>query len=617
MIFILNPAGFPARYRGLLNPRGFRYLMAFFWQRYAKIGTMNIKERIKKDLKMAVKKSIGKNVALDKICLERPENPNYGDYSSNFAMVKFEEIKKAGCETKNPFDLARKIAANFPKTNYLEKIETISPGFINFYLKDEIFFSVVKEVLKEKNKYGSNKIGKGKTVVIDYSAPNIARPFGIGHLRSTIIGQAIYNLYKFSGYKIIGDNHLGDWGTQFGKLIYAIKNWYGSEKLSSATVNDLVELYIRFHQEAEKNPELDEQARLWFKKLEDNNKEAKNIWQKCIDISQQEFDRIYQLLGVKIDYAFGESFYKDKIPSIIQEAKKLGIAKKSQGALIIEVDSKMPPVLILKSDKATTYHARDLATIKFRQEKFGRVNEMIYEVGADHKLHFQQLFIAAKKFDWGKKIKYTHIAHGMMRLPEGKMSTRKGRTILLEEILQEAVKRAQKIMAKNNPQIPLTEKENIAKMIGIGAVKYNDLCQHYSKNIVFSWEKILNLQGNSGPYLQYTNARACHILKKAGPNIFSFGNLKKLKTKEEIALLKLLERFPETIKKATENYSPNIVCNYLFELAQEFNRFYEMIPVLKTKDKKLKKARLALVKAVSQVMENGLCLLGIQSPEKM
>lgn len=578
---------------------------------------MNIKEKIKKDLKRAIEKTCsGYSLADNELFFERPDNPKYGDYSSNFAMKKVENAK-------SPLDLAREIVKNFPKTDYLEKIEAVPPGFINFYLKDEVFFSIIKKILKEKSKYGSSKIGKNKTVVIDYSAPNIARPFGIGHLRSTIIGQAIYNLYKFSGYKIIGDNHLGDWGTQFGKLIYAVKNWHGLEKLSSATVKDLVELYVRFHQEAEKNPELDEQARLWFKKLEDNDKEAKKIWQKCIDISLKEFNRIYQLLGVKIDYAFGESFYKDKMPSIIQEAKKIGIAKKSQGALVIEVDDKMPPVLLLKSDGATTYHARDLATIKFRQKKFGPVDEMIYEVGADHKLHFQQLFIAAKKFTWGKKIEYTHIAHGMMRLPEGKMSTRKGRTILLEEILQEAINRSQEIIAKNNPQILKSERENMAKVIGIGAVKYNDLCQHYSKNIIFSWKKILNLQGNSGPYLQYTNARACRILEKAkySPHmafrVSRFSPNANPKEPEEIALLKLLERFPETIQKATKNYSPNIVCNYLFELAQKFNYFYEKVPVLKAENKESERARLALVKAVSQVMKNGLYLLGIQAPEKM
>lgn len=575
---------------------------------------MIIADKIKKDLKKAIKKAL--KIEVKDLHLERPENPIHGDYSSNFAMAKFERVNKEQRTVNNPLELAQKIVENFPKTKYLEKIEAVAPGFINFYLKNEVFTSQLKEILKQKDKYGSNKIGKGKTIIIDYSSPNIARPFTVGHLRSTIIGQAIYNVYKFLGYKVIGDNHTGDWGTQFGKLIYAIRVWSDPKKLSSMNVQNLVNLYVRFHEEAVKNPCLDEQGRLWFKKLEEGHQEAQQIWQQCIDISWKEFNRIYDLLGIKIDFAFGESFYKDKMQPIINEAKELCIAKESEGALVIDVDKKIPPVLMLKSDGATTYHMRDLATIKFRQDRFGPVYEMIYEVGKDHSLHFQQLFAAAKKFSWGKNVRYTHVAHGMMRLSTGKMQTRKGKTVFLENVLKEAVDKAKKIIEEKNPDLKPKEKKEISKVVGIGAVKYNDLSQHYSRDIVFNWDKMLNLKGDSAPYLQYTHARACSILRK-GVKTLLFFNQTLVREKEEIALVKLLCYFPEMVEESAKKYSPNLICNYLFELAQNFNNFYEALPVLKAKTKDIKKVRLALVKATAQVLRIGLNLLGISSPERM
>ncbi|MBL7156189.1 MAG: arginine--tRNA ligase [Candidatus Pacebacteria bacterium] len=602
-----------------------------------------IKQKIKKDLKKAIEKTLSDLHRSDlwklkDVYLEHPENIEYGDYSSNFAMVKFKQAKNCKLKPKNSLELAEKIVKNFPKTDYLEKIEIVNPGFINFYLKNEIFQNHLKEILKQKEKYGEKNIGKGKIIIIDYSSPNIAKPFSVGHLRSTIIGQALYNTYKFLDYKIIGDNHIGDWGTQFGKLIYAIKKWSDPKRLSLMTVQDLVNLYIRFHKKAEKDPSLNEQGRLWFRKLEQGNKEAQKIWQKCIDISWKEFNRIYDLLDIKIDYAFGESFYKNKMSSVIKQAKKLDITKKSRGALIIEINNKMPPVLILKSDGATTYHTRDLATIKFRQKKFGPVYQMIYETGIDHELHFQQLFSVVQKFDWGKKVKYTHIGHGMIRLPTGKMQTRKGKIVLLENILKKAIKKAEKIVQEKNPNLKNKEKQEIAKIVGIGAVKYNDLSQHYSKNIVFNWDKMLSLKGNSAPYLQYTYARACSILKKGGyseqnchsdpeqsEGEESRGIVKNpgdssgsaLRMTKELTLLKALYIFPEIIQESAEKYSPNIICNYLFELSQIFNNFYESVPVLKAKNKEIKKTRLSIVKATAQVIKNGLNLLGISAPKKM
>jgi len=577
---------------------------------------MDIQKQIKKDLEKTIIKVFGDKVNVDKIYLEIPEDSKYGDYSSNFALIKFSDILMPNIKT--PLVMAQKIAGNFPEKDYLQKIEAISPGFINFYIKPKFFIPVLNKILKNKDQYGSNKIGKRKTVVIDYSAPNIAKPFSIGHLRSTIIGQAIYNLYKFSGYKAIGDNHIGDWGTQFGKLIVAIKKWSSVKKLPTLLIKDLVNLYIQFHKQAEEYPEFNKQAQLWFKKLEKGDKEAKKIWQKCIDISWQEFNKIYDILDIKIDYAFGESFYKNKTANLIKQAKKEGIAKKSQGALIIEVNEKMPPLILLKSDGATTYHTRDLATIQFRTKKF-KPCQIIYEVGAEQSLHFKQLFIAAQKFDWGKNIEYKHIAHGLMRLPSGKMSTRKGKIIFLEDILKQAIEKSFNIVEQNNPNMSFPEKQKLAKAIGVGAVKYNDLCQHYSKNIVFNWNKVLNLQGNSGPYIQYTYTRALSILRKARATQLAqlkrLPDEKQIKTKE-INILKHLSRFPEIVEKATISHSPNLICNYTFELCQKFNNFYETIPVLKAEDKKLQ-YRLVLVKSVTQVIKNCLNLLGIEVIEKM
>ncbi|GAH27004.1 unnamed protein product, partial [marine sediment metagenome] len=339
------------------------------------------------------------------------------------------------------------------------------------------------------------------------------------------------------------------------------------------------------------------------------------IWKKCVDWSLKEFDRIYRILDIKIDLTLGESFYVPMLKNIIKEALKKRVAKKSKGAIIIEFPKeKLPPLMIQKSDKATLYPTRDLATIKYRRKKF-RPYKIIYEVGADQSLYFKQMFLAAELLGWGKREDYFHIAHGLILLPTGRMRTRKGKIVLLENVLNGAIKRAREIIEKN-PDLTEREKDEIARTVGIGAVKYNDLSQHYSKNIVFDWNKMLNLQGNSAPYLQYTNARAQSILRKTKEKIEGFDE-KILKEKEELQLSKFLYYFPEIIEKAAKNYSPNLICNYLFELAQKFNIFYERLPVLKAKNENLRKTRLALVKVTSQVLKNGLNLLGISAPERM
>jgi len=548
--------------------------------------------------------------------VEVPRERAHGDYSANIAL---QIAKKIG---GNPADIARKIAENMGKDGRIEKVEVIEPGFINFFLSEEALEGEALSVLKEGKDYGSGEEGKGKTVVIDYSSPNIAKSFGIGHLRSTIIGQAIYNIYEFRGWKCIGDNHLGDWGTQFGKLICQIKEkkLKGSEKprevLEKLTIEDLENLYVDFHREAKDNPELEEKGRFWFEKLETGDEEAKEIWQLCVEKSLQEFNRIYDLLGIKIDYALGESFYLNMLPEVVGELKEKKITKESDGAMVVDFSEELPSLVAVKSDGATTYLVRDLAAIKYRIENWSP-DLFIYEVGADQSLYFKQLFKTAELLGWKGKKSFIHIAHGLVRWKHGKFSTRKGETIHLEEILKEAVERALKIIeeSENARGMSGEEKKKVAEMVGIGAVKYNDLSQHHRKDVVFSWEKTLNLKGNSGPYLQYTFARCKSVLRKgkfSSPEKVDFSGV----NEEERIILGLTAQFKEVVKNAADDFSPNIICNFLFELAQSFNLFYNNNRII-NKDGKIEERRMALTGAVAQILENGLGLLGIDAPERM
>jgi arginyl-tRNA synthetase len=587
-----------------------------------------IQQKIIKLIEKAIKKlQLEKkllNFNIPKVQIEQPEEKNFGDYSSNIAMRIAKETKK------NPMEIAKLIISNFEfqASNFFDKVEAVRPGFINFYLTDKELLNSLEKVLKEKEKYGSSKTGKGKTVVIDYSSPNIAKPFGVGHLRSTIIGQALYNIYKFLGWKCIGDNHIGDWGAQFGKLIVAIKKW-NKKELKDLTVQDLENLYINFHQEAKKDPELLEQGREEFKKLEQGNKENKKIWQFCVDLSLNEFNKIYNILGIKIDYILGESFYQNKIMEVIKDAEKKDIAEKSDGALIISLLRAKTPLMLLKNDGATTYALRDLATIKFRIKKW-KPDLMLWEVGADQKLYFQQLFEAAEMLDYEKKEQFTplnsrkanlmgfiHIAHGLVRSSTGKFSTRSGETIHLEEILKEVIEKAKKIViqSKTTKNFSEKEKQKIAEIIGIGAIKYNDLSRHYSRDIIFNWDRALSLEGNSAPYLQYTYSRCQSILKKARWK----NNYQKKEISlnpEEKIILREIYKFPEIIKQSAQNFSPNLICNFIFYLAQKYNHFYELYPIISAQQE-VKRFRLAISAAVAQILKTSLFLLGISVPKKM
>ncbi|MFA5024940.1 MAG: arginine--tRNA ligase [Candidatus Shapirobacteria bacterium] len=487
---------------------------------------------------------------------------------------------------------------NLSENDIVEKTEFMA-GFINIWLKKEILKKETEEIGTEVWKNNLEINGRGKTMVIDYSAPNIAKPFGIGHLRSTDIGQAIYNIYQILGWKCIGDNHLGDWGTQFGKLIVAIKKW-GVKPVETMSIDDLETLYVKFHQESETDKDLEDEARKWFAKLENKDVEATDIWQKCIDISIKEFDRVYELLGVKIDYVLGESFYLDKMDSVIELMENKGILKHSEGAKIIEFEN-MPPAMTTKSNGTTTYFLRDMATVKYRMETWNP-DLIIYEIGADQELHCRQIFETSKMLGW--KPQFYNVAHGMIRWADGKFSTRKGHTIHLSEVIDKAMEEAKKIAPDND--------EKKIKAVAIGAIKFNDLSQDPKKDIIFDWEKVMSMEGNSGPYLQYTYARCQSILNKSKKN--SEINVDEKLESEEENLLREFYKFEEKIIEAADRFSPAVIAEYLIGLARKYNEFYAKFRVI---GEETEKRRLFLTERTAKILKLGLTLLGIETMEKM
>lgn len=550
-------------------------------------------------------------VTKEKVNLEHPADSKFGDYSTNVAMVV---AKK---EKKNPREVAEEIIKKIDLKNneLVEKVEIAGAGFINFFLKKDYLYKRAEEInfdIEYKNRLG--EYNRDKTVVIDYSAPNIAKPFGIGHLRSTNIGQAVYNLYKILGWKCVGDNHLGDWGTQFGKLIFAIKTWW-EKKTDELTINDLEKLYIKFHAEAEKEPKLIDEGREWFSKLEKGDKEARKIWQDCVDISRREFDRVYEILGVKIDYAHGESFYESMLAEITAEMKKKKITKESQGATIVEFD-KLPSAMVAKTNETTTYFTRDMATVKYRKDTWNP-DLVIYEVGADQQLHFSQVFETAKMMGWEPKLGFVHLAHGLIRNKEGKFSTRAGKTIHLEEVIERAREGAIKMAESTTvaKEMNATEKQKMVEEVAIGAIKFNDLSQDPKKDIIFDWDRIMSLSGDSGPYLQYTYARAMSVLRKTKVREQNdVTNLPLDIEAEEMALLRSFYLFEEKIIEAAGGFNPSILANYLLSMARMYNEFYAKHKIVGAESEVW---RIFLTRTTASVLSLGLELLGIKTVEKM
>lgn len=555
-------------------------------------------------------------------------NFNITDHNGFLAVPIFGFAKN---NNQNPIKFAEQIAdkitdKDFQKTFFCEV--KAKNGYLNFYYNEQkMVENVFADFQKLNDKYGQSNIGNSKTVVIDYSAPNIAKPFSIGHLRSTIIGDSLCRIYKLQGYRVIGDNHIGDWGTQFGKLITAYKKWGNETAIKLDPIKELLKLYVRFHQEAKENPQLIDDARVWFKKLEQNDNKAKRYWKLMSDLSMVEFAKIYKLLNINFDEALGESFYIDKTEEICKLAQEKGLAKwapaidedgkESATDKVLLIDLKKygikTPLLLKKSDGTTLYATRDLATAIYRINKYNP-EKILYVVGSEQKLYFKQLFKVLELLGYNPD-KFAHIDFGLIGLSEGKMSTRAGRVIFLNDVINEAIKRVNNII--NDRGMNKQLKQTTAEIVAVGAIKYADLSNDRIHNIKFNWNKILNLKGNSGPYLQYQCVRIQSILEKSKFITNSKVDTKLLKSSEEIALIESIYKFNERVMYSLVNNKPHNLANYLFSLATEFSKFYEKCPVLNAKSTELKNNRLYLCYMTHIVLKNGLNLLGISIPCRM
>ena len=562
-------------------------------------------------IKTKIENYLGKAVGNDiKIEVFVPENEQFGHYSTSVALKLAKELKKPSMEIAEEIKTA--LSYGIAK-KYFKKIEIAAPGFINFWVSEKVLKNEFENIYKLNGEWGKNKNKIKKNVVIDYCGVNIAKPMSVGHLRSTIIGQALYNIFKFKGYKVIGDNHLGDWGKQFGVLIAAYKEARKNKKLKDISLDNLMELYVNYTARMKNNLELGNIAKEEIKKLQSGDGENLRIWKKFHNITFKELKNIFNLLDVEFDYQLGESFYNQMLKDVVSEALRKKIAVKSEGAIVIFIEGDEIPFIIQKSDGAYLYATTDIATVKYRVKKF-KVDSILYVVGNEQTFHLSQLFNAVRKMGIVKNQELAHIKFGLILNEDMKrLSTRAGKHISLESLLKEAIIRAKKIIEEKNPYLNLKEKEKIANIVGIGAVKYNDLSQNRQSDIAFNWDKMLNFEGNSGPYLQYTYARLKSILRKSD---FKKFDSKYLNKKIEMDLILKLEEFSSVIEKITINYFPHYLADYLFGLAKLTNSFYQSSPVLKA-EKGIKEARLALIKAVAETLKTGLNLLGIEAPEKM
>ena len=567
------------------------------------------------EFKQIIAKAIAEVVNIDEKELESyieiPKDTNNGDYAFPcFRLAK--ELKKAPPMIAN--DIKEKMQID---ETIMDKVEVVG-GYLNFYIQQE---QMVKEVLKEidmQEEYGKSEVGKGKNIVIDYSAPNIAKPFHIGHLRSTVIGGALYNIYKYLGYHTIGINHLGDYGTQFGKLIEGYKLWGKEYNIEEEPINELTKIYIRINQVCKEDEKVLEQCRMNFKLLEDGDPYCTEIWEKFRALSLKEFQKVYDLLGSHFDSWNGEAFYSDKMPEVIEILEKTGKLVESQGAKIIDLEDKgiNTPCIIQKSNGSTTYATRDLAAILYRARTYD-FDKALYVVSYEQILHFKQVFEVAKLL--GIDEKYTkglkHVPFGMVSLPTGKMSTREGNIVKLEELLNESIARAKEIIEEKNPE--LEDKDEVAKKVGVGAVIFNDLSNSRIKDEVFDWNQILNFQGETGPYVQYTYVRTKSVLEKAGymPTIEEI-KFDKLLDEASKNIIKLLYNFENTLIQVTEKEEPSILSRYLIDLAKAFSNFYNDNKIL-VEDKDIQNARVYLTYAVGKVLKTGAKLLGIEMPNKM
>ena len=570
-------------------------------------------------LTIKLKKLFSENISrifgadyIEKIDIQNSTKKEFGDFQTNFAMMSSKLIGK------NPREIANTIIENFEKNDIIEKLEVAGPGFINIFLKNSFLNEEIKKL--ENEKYDFSFLNTGKTVIIDYSSPNIAKRMHIGHLRSTIIGDSIKRILNFLGFKTLADNHIGDWGTQFGKLIVAYKNWLDKKAYEEDPIGELERIYVLFSDKAKKDPALEDEAREELKKLQLGDEDNQKLWKEFIDISLKEYNKVYERLDVNFDYYYGESFYNDMMPSVLEELKKKNIAREDQGALVVFFeDDKLPPAIVQKKDGSFLYTTSDLATMKFRKNEL-KVDEAVYLTDDRQQNHFKQVFEIGKMLGEPYDYKKTHIVFGIMRFGDQIFSSRSGNTIRLVDLLDEAKKQVKKVIDEKNPNIPEEEKEKIAETIGSGAIKYFDLSQNRTSDITFTWEKVLNFEGNTGPYLQYTYVRIMSIFRKLEEENINVENtdivLDEMAGIERELASELL-KFPQAVVKSYENFRPNIIADYLFDTAKLFNSFYNSSSILKEEDKQVMDARILLAKKTAFVLKEGLKLLGIKTVNRM
>lgn len=537
--------------------------------------------------------------------IEIPPKPEMGDFA-------FPCFRLAKSYHKAPPMIAQDLKESIGDQTFLSEIKVVG-GYLNFYVDKAQYAQQIIDKYNNATDYGCSNQGKDKTICIDYSSPNVAKNFHVGHLRTTIIGNSLYKIFSKLGYKVVRINHLGDWGTQFGKLIVAYKKWGSREAVEEKGIEELMDIYVKFHEEAEKDDSLNDEARAWFLKMEQGDEEALEIWQWFRDISLKEFMRVYNILGMEFDSFAGESFYRDKTADVIKRLTDDGLLKESQGAMIVPLDEyDMPPCIVAKKDGSSIYATRDLAAILYRKATYN-FDRCLYVTGLEQKLHFAQVFkvIELMGNDYAKNL--VHIPYGLVSLKSGKISSRKGNVIFAEDLLRESINKTTSIIEEKNPDIP--DKEEVAKQVGIGAIIFNDLYNQRIKDVIFDWNKLLNFDGETGPYVQYTYARASSVLRKIGevPDTIDYTLLT---DEASIGLLKEIERYPQVIKDAAERYEPSVIARYSIDLAHAFNKFYHECQI-NVEDETTKYTRTNVVKIARYIIKDALSLLGIQCPEQM